>query len=124
MNERKRHFIPNLIEKLQTWALNDGEFFRGAMGLARKYMEDSRYPDNDARVDSLILCESAKSFACGFLSGLGGITFLPVGLSAGLAFGLLLQIRLCRAIDNNIRSQHGRRTGKANAGFLPIGRAR
>jgi hypothetical protein len=98
MNVSRPHFLPLFIERLHKWALNDGEFFQGAKGMARIYMEDARYRDHDARVDALIKREAAKSFATGFVTGLGGIPFLPVGLSAGLALALLFQIRLCQAI--------------------------
>jgi hypothetical protein len=98
MNQNQRSFAPGLMDKLHKWALNDGELFQGAIGLARKYMEDTRYLDNDARVDALIKREAIKGFAAGFATGLGGLPFLPVGISAGLALALLFQIRLSQAV--------------------------
>ena len=72
-----------------------------AENLAQEYMLDKSYPDNDARVDSLIKWETGKNFSSGFLTGVGGVISLPAQLTASFASfaaGYCLQARMVTAI--------------------------
>jgi uncharacterized protein (DUF697 family) len=66
--------------------------------LAQEYRIDKSYPDNDARVKSLIKWEAAKNFSTGFLTGLGGFVTLPVTIPAGMGAAWAVQARMVGAI--------------------------
>ena len=70
----------------------------GCEDLAKEYLLDSSYVDNDDRVSSLINWETSKNFTSGFLTGLGGIITLPVTVPAALGASWALQARMCGAI--------------------------
>lgn len=69
-----------------------------AEDLAREYLDDASYASNEARVDALILRETTKNFATGFLTGLGGFITLPVAVPTALGASWVLQARLAAAI--------------------------
>ena len=69
-----------------------------AADLARSYLDDVSYASNDARVSVLIRRETAKNFATGFVTGLGGALTLPVSVPGALAASWLLQARMAAAI--------------------------
>ena len=71
---------------------------KSASELADEYLSDSRYPDNDARINSLINWETSKNFTSGFLTGLGGLLTLPVAVPAGLGASWAVQARMVGAI--------------------------
>ena len=66
--------------------------------LATEYRIDLDYPDDDARVDSLINWEATKNFATGFITGLGGFVTLPITIPAGLGAAWAVQARMIGAI--------------------------
>ncbi|MFP2897240.1 EcsC family protein [Corallococcus sp. 4LFB] len=70
----------------------------GAKELADEYLQDSRYADDEARIDSLINWESSKNFASGFVLGLGGLMALPVTIPTSLGASWAVQARLVGAI--------------------------
>lgn len=70
-----------------------------ARTLADKYLNNPRYKTTDEKVKAMILHESAKGFACGFGTSVGGIwSTLTVGASAGMVLSFVLQARLISAI--------------------------
>jgi uncharacterized protein (DUF697 family) len=69
-----------------------------AEALAREYLDDASFESNDARVDALVLRETTKNFATGFVTGLGGFLTLPVAVPSALAASWVLQARLAAAI--------------------------
>ena len=71
---------------------------KSASELADEYLSDSRYPDTDARINSLINWETSKNFTSGFLTGLGGLLTLPVAVPAGLGASWAVQARMVGAI--------------------------
>lgn len=71
---------------------------KSASELADEYLSDSSYPDNDARINSLINWETSKNFTSGFLTGLGGLLTLPVAVPAGLGASWAVQARMVGAI--------------------------
>ena len=53
---------------------------------------------NDERVAALIKWEMTKNFTTGFVTGLGGIVTLPVGVPSALGASWLIQARMAGAI--------------------------
>ena len=51
-----------------------------AADLADEYLIDLDYTDNEQRVNALIKWEMSKNFTTGFITGLGGIVSMPVGV--------------------------------------------
>jgi hypothetical protein len=70
----------------------------GAEELAAEFLGDTAYDTNDARVDDLIFRETAKNFATGFVTGLGGAITLSVSIPTALGASWVLQARLAAAI--------------------------
>lgn len=52
-----------------------------------------RYKTTPERVEALIRNESLKGFGSGFVTGVGGILMLPVGLPAAIVSSWVLQVR-------------------------------
>lgn len=69
-----------------------------AANLADEYLIDQGYTDNDKRVAALVKREMAKNFTTGFITGLGGIVSLPVGVPTALVASWLIQARMAGAI--------------------------
>jgi len=69
-----------------------------AEDLAQQYLIDLGYETPDERVDSLINWETTKNFTTGFITGLGGIVTLAVGVPSALAASWLIQARMAGAI--------------------------
>lgn len=90
------------VEKIGAWLIDKATRgygpFASSTHLAEEYLRDQKYPDNDARVDSLIRWETSKNAFSGFVTGLGGIITLPAGLTAGLAATYIYQLRMSGAI--------------------------
>lgn len=88
--------------KLVTYLLEKGlggvPPLSSAANLAAEYLIDQGYETHDARVDSLIKWETRKNFTTGFLTGLGGVISLPVGVPSALAASWLIQARMAGAI--------------------------
>lgn len=90
------------VEKIGAWLIDHATRgygpFASSSHLAGEYLRDRKYPDNDARVDSLIRWETSKNALSGFVTGLGGLITLPAGLTAGLAAAYIYQLRMSGAI--------------------------
>ncbi|MDQ1241844.1 MAG: hypothetical protein QG550_1095, partial [Pseudomonadota bacterium] len=88
--------------KLVTYLLEKGlggvPPLSSAENLATEYLIDQGYETHDQRVDSLITWETTKNFTTGFITGLGGIITLPVGVPSALAASWLIQARMAGAI--------------------------
>jgi hypothetical protein len=69
-----------------------------AESLAGEFLADADYESNDARVEGLILRETAKNFTTGFVTGLGGVITLPVSVPSALGASWVLQARMAAAI--------------------------
>ena len=69
-----------------------------AESLAQEYLIDKGYPDDSARIDSLINWETTKNFTSGFLTGLGGILTLPIAIPAAMGASWIVQARLAATI--------------------------
>lgn len=69
-----------------------------AEDLANEYLNDSRYADHGARIDSLISWETTKNFTSGFLSGLGGVLTMPITIPAAMGASWIVQARMSAAI--------------------------
>jgi uncharacterized protein (DUF697 family) len=69
-----------------------------AANLADEYLIDRDFDSNDQRVAALIKWEMTKNFTTGFITGLGGIVTLPVGVPSALGASWLIQARMAGAI--------------------------
>jgi uncharacterized protein (DUF697 family) len=69
-----------------------------AVDLANEYLIDRGYASDDERVARLIKWEMSKNFTTGFITGLGGIITLPVGVPSALMASWLIQARMAGAI--------------------------
>ena len=69
-----------------------------AANLADEYLIDQDYDSNDQRVAALVKWEMTKNFTTGFITGLGGIVTLPVGVPSALGASWLIQARMAGAI--------------------------
>ena len=85
-------FKCGLDEGIPYWPLSNSK------QLAYEYKYDDRFESDQDRVDELIVSESAKSFGVGFLTGIGGVISLPIGLPAALMSSWILQVRLSGTI--------------------------
>lgn len=85
-------FKCSLGEGVPYWPLSNSK------QLAYEYKYDDRFTSDTERVDELVVAESAKSFGVGFLTGVGGVLSLPIGLPAALMSSWILQARLSGTI--------------------------
>jgi len=69
-----------------------------AANLADEYLIDQGFGSNDERVAALMKWEMTKNFTTGFITGLGGIVTLPVGVPSALVASWLIQARMAGAI--------------------------
>lgn len=72
--------------------------FDSAETLAREYLDDPGYADNDARILSLIAWEKRKNFMSGLVTSAGGAVTLPVSMTVGMGVSWLIQARLAATI--------------------------
>ena len=86
--------VTNLLNK----ALDGIPPLSSAEDLATEYLTDQGYASHDERVASLVKRETTKNFATGFLTGLGGVITLPVGVPAALGASWMIQARMAGAI--------------------------
>ena len=87
-----------LLSRLLDKALGGIPPLSSAESLATEYLTDQSYVSHDERVASLVKRETTKNFATGFLTGLGGVITLPVGVPAALGASWLIQARMAGAI--------------------------
>ncbi len=66
--------------------------------VARDYLSDTRFADEEDRIRSLIRWHVAAAATTGFTTGLGGLVTLPVTLPAGLGAAWVLQARMIGSI--------------------------
>jgi uncharacterized protein (DUF697 family) len=69
-----------------------------AADLADEYLIDQDFESDDKRVAALMKWEMTKNFTTGFITGLGGIVTLPVGVPSALVASWLIQARMAGAI--------------------------
>jgi uncharacterized protein (DUF697 family) len=88
--------------KLVTYLLEKGlggfPPLSSAEDLATGYLIDQGYATHDARVASLVKWEMTKNFTTGFITGLGGVVTLAVGVPSALVASWLIQARMAGAI--------------------------
>jgi len=87
-----------LVDFLLERALQGAGPWLGAENLAREYLGDSSYRNDEARVDALVRRETRKNFTSGFLAGLGGVVTFPVAIPAALGASWLIQARMAATI--------------------------
>jgi len=69
-----------------------------AENLAAEYLIDQDYRTDDERVHSLVKWEMTKNFTTGFITGLGGLITMPIGIPSALGASWLIQARMAGAI--------------------------
>jgi uncharacterized protein (DUF697 family) len=87
-----------LVKRILDYGIDGVGPLCSAEELAREYLRDTAYADNEARVEALIRWECSKNFGTGFLTGLGGIITLPAAVPAALGASWIVQARLCGTI--------------------------
>lgn len=89
-----------LISKTLDWAYSKAVV--GFTGVDSSYDLANNYLDQkgtlDQQVDSLIRWQVAKAAASGFVTGLGGVTIMPLTIPANVASVIYLQVRMIAAI--------------------------
>jgi hypothetical protein len=102
MNTKKEQNLMNQAGKLVTWLQNkaiDGVSpLSKPEDLAKEYLIDQSYPDNNARVEALINWETAKNFTSGFITGFGGLLTLPLSIPSAIGAAWVIQARLAATI--------------------------
>ncbi|SED13096.1 EcsC family protein [Paenibacillus sp. GP183] len=87
-------------EKLLNWAYKKAVYgfpkTKSAKELADEYLR--RSGTLEEKVNSLILWQTTKSAASGFLTGLGGLPTLPFSVPASILSSLCIQLRLVASI--------------------------
>ena len=99
-SDRAERFLRWLVDIAisGTPELPGGFRLSSALELADEYLRDGSYRDNDERVDALIRWETSKSFAAGFLGGLGGVLTIPISLPGTLVAAWVVQDRMAAAV--------------------------
>jgi uncharacterized protein (DUF697 family) len=70
--------------------------FDTAEEMAQNYLSKNESPKKAAK--SLVLWQVAKAGGSGFLTGLGGVVTMPIGIPANIASVLYVQVRMIAAI--------------------------
>jgi len=93
-------FLFSQIVRILDWAYEktqSGHFgWAGAGQLAQDYTRKFSNPDD--AIDSLINWQTGSAGVAGFVTGVGGLWFLPIGVPANLASVLCIQLRMISAI--------------------------
>lgn len=87
-----------LVNWLTERAIDGVPPLHSAECLAGEYLNDGSYPDDGARIDSLINWETTKNFTSGFVTGLGGLLVLPIAIPGAFAASWIIQARMAGAI--------------------------
>lgn len=88
-----------LVNKIVDLGLEGGApGMKSSIEIAKDYLDDANYANDEHRVDSLIRWQVARAGTTGFATGLGGIATLPVTLPAGLVASYVIQGRMVGAI--------------------------
>lgn len=96
-------YVQKVMNKIFEFSLDDkhqDDYWPlvNAKQLAVEYKHDSRYNTTHEMINDLVTAESAKTFGTGFITGVGGIVALPLGLPAALMSSWILQARLSGTI--------------------------
>ena len=103
MNEISKtvHTESNVVE-LVNWiikkAIEGVPPLCSAENLAKEYLIDESFSNNEERIDSLINWQMARNFTTGFITGFGGLLTLPISIPAALGASWVLQARMAGAI--------------------------
>lgn len=92
--------LMNMISSILDWAYDKA--ITGVPGLdsAGELADEYRKKEGtlEERIDALIKWQSVKCATAGFLTNVGGILSIPVGLSANLTSVIFMQLRMVAAI--------------------------
>ncbi|HEX5279382.1 MAG TPA: EcsC family protein [Micropepsaceae bacterium] len=99
MTDERGRLFAKLVQMLD-WAYDktqSGYFgWASAEVLAQDYL--GKFSNPDDAIDSLIRWQTGSAGMAGFVTGVGGLWFLPIGLPANLASVLYIQLRMVSAI--------------------------
>jgi uncharacterized protein (DUF697 family) len=87
-----------LVKYLLEKGLGGAGPLSSARNLADEYLIDQGYATDDQRVDRLVKWEMSKNFTTGFVTGLGGVITLSIGIPSALVASWLIQARMAGAI--------------------------
>jgi uncharacterized protein (DUF697 family) len=87
-----------LVKYLLEKGLGGAGPLSSARDLADEYLIDQGYATDDQRVDRLVKWEMSKNFTTGFVTGLGGVITLSIGIPSALVASWLIQARMAGAI--------------------------
>ena len=87
-----------LVKYLLEKGLGGAGPLSSARDLADEYLIDQGYATDDQRVDRLVKWEMSKNFTTGFITGLGGVITLSIGIPSALVASWLIQARMAGAI--------------------------
>jgi len=87
-----------LVKYLLEKGLGGAGPLSSARDLADEYLIDQGYATDDERVDRLVKWEMSKNFTTGFITGLGGVITLSIGIPSALVASWLIQARMAGAI--------------------------
>jgi uncharacterized protein (DUF697 family) len=87
-----------LVKYLLEKGLGGAGPLSSARNLADEYLIDQGYATDDQRVDRLVKWEMSKNFTTGFITGLGGVITLSIGIPSALVASWLIQARMAGAI--------------------------
>jgi len=73
-----------LVKYLLEKGLGGAGPLSSARDLADEYLIDQGYATDDERVDRLVKWEMSKNFTTGFITGLGGVITLSIGIPSAL----------------------------------------
>jgi uncharacterized protein (DUF697 family) len=98
LDEEGESLPMKLLRQIGAFGIDGCMILSSAKQLANEYRHDIAYDDDEARIKSLIRWECSKTFAEGFVTGLGGLLTLPVAIPASLGASWIIQARLAATI--------------------------
>jgi len=87
-----------LVQYITDTAIDGAWVLAPADEVAQAYLDDSSYPNHDARVDSLIHWHVAQNFGSGFATSVGGPLTIAFAIPAALGASWVIQARMSAAI--------------------------
>ncbi len=93
---RTPEFAGGLLRQIVEFAINGNDTFPGAKAAAAKKLQEKG--DREAAIDSLITSHIGFASAQGFVTSVGGLITLPVGLPANIAGLAVLSVRMMAAV--------------------------
>lgn len=99
MTDERGFLFAKLVHMLD-WAYEKTQSSHFGWASAEQLAQDyvGKFSDPDDAIDSLINWQTGSAGIAGFVTGVGGMWFLPIGVPANLATVLCIQLRMISAI--------------------------